>query len=261
MPAVRKIPRLFAVDSASPSWRPPSPRSIKRSRPSSTTRASPARRPPGWPAGDGSPGRAAASRAAEGVQQGLDARLRRRAARHHYCGGAGSSSGSADHRRATRPSGWQDQPGVLWRGLRRGPDHERDQGQGRPSPPRIHRRRDTGAWTRFDRPQDRPEDPPVDPARTDRVYVDVVSYNSKVYYVQGEVGSPGRLPITGNETVLDAINFAGGLVPTAAKDRIRLVRPSQDATKRASRPSRSTSPRSSTRGSRRPITNSSPATA
>ena len=36
---------------------------------------------------------------------------------------------------------------------------------------------------------------------------------------------PGRLPITGNETVLDAINYAGGLIPSASKANIRLVRP------------------------------------
>ena len=33
------------------------------------------------------------------------------------------------------------------------------------------------------------------------------------------------MPITGNETVLDAINFAGNLLPTAANQNIRLVRP------------------------------------
>ena len=57
------------------------------------------------------------------------------------------------------------------------------------------------------------------------MFVDVLSYNSKVYYVQGDVGVPGRLPITGNETVLDAINYAGGLIPTASTVNIRLVRP------------------------------------
>jgi polysaccharide export outer membrane protein len=66
---------------------------------------------------------------------------------------------------------------------------------------------------------------PVDPKDSSRVFVDVVSYNSKVYYVQGDVGVPGRLPITGNETVLDAINYAGGLIPTASTVNIRLVRP------------------------------------
>ena len=33
------------------------------------------------------------------------------------------------------------------------------------------------------------------------------------------------MPITGNETVLDAINYADGLTPTAAPQNIRLVRP------------------------------------
>ena len=52
----------------------------------------------------------------------------------------------------------------------------------------------------------------IPPVESDRVFVDVTSYNSKVYYVQGDVRQPGRLPITGNETVLDAINYAGGLL-------------------------------------------------
>jgi polysaccharide biosynthesis/export protein len=65
----------------------------------------------------------------------------------------------------------------------------------------------------------------VPPAETNRVFVDVTAYNSKVYYVQGDVGQPGRMPITGNETVLDAITFAGGILPTAAPQNIRLVRP------------------------------------
>ena len=65
----------------------------------------------------------------------------------------------------------------------------------------------------------------VDPDKTNRVFVDIAAYNSKVYYVQGDVGTPGRLPITGNETVLDAIQYAGGLIPTASVPNIRLVRP------------------------------------
>lgn len=66
---------------------------------------------------------------------------------------------------------------------------------------------------------------PVAAGESDRVFVDVTAYNSKVYYVQGDVLAPGRLPITGNETVLDAINYAGGLAPTASVPNIRLVRP------------------------------------
>ena len=65
----------------------------------------------------------------------------------------------------------------------------------------------------------------VAPRDSNRVFVDVTGYNSKFYYVQGDVGAPGRLPITGNETVLDAIQFAGGLISTAAPNNIRLVRP------------------------------------
>lgn len=65
----------------------------------------------------------------------------------------------------------------------------------------------------------------VAPKDTDRVFVDVTAYNSKVYYVMGDVNAPGRLPITGNETVLDAITYAGGLSPTASVPNIRLVRP------------------------------------
>lgn len=65
----------------------------------------------------------------------------------------------------------------------------------------------------------------IPPAESDRVFVDIAAYNSKVYYVQGDVGSPGRLPITGNETVLDAIIYSGGLIPSSANQNIRLVRP------------------------------------
>ena len=63
------------------------------------------------------------------------------------------------------------------------------------------------------------------PADSDRVSVDVASYNSQVYYVLGDVNAPGRLPLTGNETVLDALQYAGGLDPSAATNNIRLVRP------------------------------------
>jgi polysaccharide export outer membrane protein len=65
----------------------------------------------------------------------------------------------------------------------------------------------------------------IPPAESDRVFVDVAAYNSKVYYVQGDVNAPGRLPIVGNETVLDAINNVGGLLPTASTVKIKLVRP------------------------------------
>jgi polysaccharide biosynthesis/export protein len=64
-----------------------------------------------------------------------------------------------------------------------------------------------------------------DPKESDRIIVDVTAYNSKNYYVLGDVLLPGKLPITGNETVLDALEYAGGLLPTAAPQNIRLVRP------------------------------------
>jgi polysaccharide export outer membrane protein len=66
---------------------------------------------------------------------------------------------------------------------------------------------------------------PVEPKDSDKVFVEVTGYNSKVFYIEGDVALPGRLPITGNETVLDALNYAGGLSPTAAPQNIRLVRP------------------------------------
>jgi protein involved in polysaccharide export with SLBB domain len=68
---------------------------------------------------------------------------------------------------------------------------------------------------------------PVDPLESTRVFVDVSSYNSKNYYVQGNVGVPGRLPCTGKDTVLDALNYAGGLLATSEPNDIHLYRPAQ----------------------------------
>ena len=65
----------------------------------------------------------------------------------------------------------------------------------------------------------------IEPKDSTAVFVDVTAYNSKNYYVLGDVLITGKMPITGNETVLDAIQFAGGLMPTAAPQNIRLVRP------------------------------------
>ncbi len=56
----------------------------------------------------------------------------------------------------------------------------------------------------------------------------VTAYNSKNYYVLGDVLVPGRLPHTGNETVLDVLQYAGGLLPTAEPKDIRLVRPGRN---------------------------------
>ena len=54
------------------------------------------------------------------------------------------------------------------------------------------------------------------------------SYNSKVYYVITDGGGYGeqvyRVPVTGSETVLDAISQINGLPPVASKRRIWIAR-------------------------------------
>jgi polysaccharide export outer membrane protein len=64
------------------------------------------------------------------------------------------------------------------------------------------------------------------------VVVDVIAYNSKVYYVITDGGGYGEqvypIPITGNETVLDAIGKVNGLPPVASKCRIWVARPRCD---------------------------------
>ena len=64
----------------------------------------------------------------------------------------------------------------------------------------------------------------VDPKDSDRVFVDVTAYNSKNYYVEGEVAVLGRIPVTGQERILDAISFAGGLTPFADHEQVFLYR-------------------------------------
>jgi polysaccharide export outer membrane protein len=63
-----------------------------------------------------------------------------------------------------------------------------------------------------------------------QVSTDVFAYNSKVFYVIIDGGGYGqqvfRLPVTGNETVLDAISQVQGLAPVSSKRRIWLARPS-----------------------------------
>lgn len=58
-----------------------------------------------------------------------------------------------------------------------------------------------------------------------QVTVDVASFNSKVYYVLGQVQQAGRLPVTGNETVLDALTLAGGPSIYAKMKDIHVARP------------------------------------
>ncbi len=64
----------------------------------------------------------------------------------------------------------------------------------------------------------------IDPRDSDRVFVDVTAYNSKSYYVQGEFNAPRKLPVTGNERVLDAIDYADGLTADADHDQVFLYR-------------------------------------
>jgi polysaccharide biosynthesis/export protein len=64
------------------------------------------------------------------------------------------------------------------------------------------------------------------------IAVDVLAYNSQIYYVVLDGGGAGqtvmRLPITGNETVLDAISNAKGLSAVSSKDRIWVSRPAPE---------------------------------
>jgi protein involved in polysaccharide export with SLBB domain len=57
------------------------------------------------------------------------------------------------------------------------------------------------------------------------VTVRLVSRQSKVYYVLGEVNAPGAFPLNGRETVLDGIVAAGGLTNAASRRNIILSRP------------------------------------
>jgi polysaccharide export outer membrane protein len=64
------------------------------------------------------------------------------------------------------------------------------------------------------------------------VSVDVIGYNSKIYYVVFDGGGNGqtviRLPVTGNDTVLDAVAQIGGITPVSSKHRIWIARPSPE---------------------------------
>jgi polysaccharide export outer membrane protein len=62
--------------------------------------------------------------------------------------------------------------------------------------------------------------------------VDVLAYNSKFYYVITDGGGFGEqvypIPITGNETVLDALSKINGLPPVASKKNIWVARATPD---------------------------------
>src|SRR5262249_10592287 len=61
------------------------------------------------------------------------------------------------------------------------------------------------------------------------VSIDVQGFNSKIYYVVLDRGSAGqtviRLPVTGNETVIDAIAQVYGLTVVSSQNRIWVSRP------------------------------------
>lgn len=59
-----------------------------------------------------------------------------------------------------------------------------------------------------------------------RITVRLISTDSDLFYVLGEVNSPGPFPLVGRETVLDAILAAGGLTERASHRKIILSRPS-----------------------------------
>jgi protein involved in polysaccharide export with SLBB domain len=61
------------------------------------------------------------------------------------------------------------------------------------------------------------------------ISVDILAYNSKVYYVIFDGAGNGqqilRLPVTGNDTVLDALSQTGGLTPVSSQQNIWVARP------------------------------------
>jgi polysaccharide export outer membrane protein len=63
------------------------------------------------------------------------------------------------------------------------------------------------------------------------ISVDVFAYNSKTYYVIFDLGGLGqqvyRLPVTGSDTVLDAIGQVSGLTAVSSKYHLWVARPSQ----------------------------------
>jgi RNA polymerase sigma factor (sigma-70 family) len=66
----------------------------------------------------------------------------------------------------------------------------------------------------------------VPPAESDRVSVSVSTSHSKVYYVLRGGRRPSRFPVTGNETVRDALAAAGLTARSLSSASVRLVRSS-----------------------------------
>src|SRR5262249_11129680 len=62
-----------------------------------------------------------------------------------------------------------------------------------------------------------------------KISLDVIGYNSKVYYIilngAGNGEQVYRFPVTGNETVLDAMSLVSGLPAVSSPHRIWVARP------------------------------------
>ena len=63
------------------------------------------------------------------------------------------------------------------------------------------------------------------PRRLGSLRCAVVTRQSKVYYVLGEVNAPGAYQLSGRETVLDAVLAAGGLTARASREQYHLGSP------------------------------------
>jgi protein involved in polysaccharide export with SLBB domain len=62
---------------------------------------------------------------------------------------------------------------------------------------------------------------------SEKIVVRLITRDSKVFYVLGEVNAPGFFQLKGRETVLDALLAAGGLNSNASRKNVILVRPTE----------------------------------
>lgn len=60
------------------------------------------------------------------------------------------------------------------------------------------------------------------------VSVLVAEVNSYFFYITGEVAKPGKYPIKGHTTLLQAVSMAGGFTPFAARNKISVFRKEAD---------------------------------
>ena len=74
----------------------------------------------------------------------------------------------------------------------------------------------------------------VPPAESNRVFVDVTAYNTKNYYVEGDVQITGQVALDWKRDGAGRPEYAGGLLPTAEPKDIRLVRPGGMASRQES---------------------------